>query len=362
MRRPTHDPASPGLDAARDMLRPVATLVARALPHAHVLALVALALYALSGLTIVRQDEVALVLRLGKLAGGETAQAVHQPGLLFAWPRPFDEIVRVPTRRVFELSIDALAPPPGAVLVVAPQEGAAGFESPLPLETAVETLSPERDGYALTGDSNVLQARIIARYQISDPIAFALGHAVPERLIESGVLAAFAETMGGMSVDVVLSDGRRQLVADTLRRAQEKLDGARGGIALVSIELETLTPPAQVLPEFRAVQSAAIEAQTEIKRAMEYRETELPAAAAARETALREADSYAAGALARARGDASRFRSLVDEYRKNPRVVRDRLYAEGMERSLARSPDRIFVPPPAGARYNDMRITVRPKR
>ena len=43
-------------------------------------------LYALSGITIVRSDEVAVILRWGSLVGETPALQEHGPGLLFAYP------------------------------------------------------------------------------------------------------------------------------------------------------------------------------------------------------------------------------------------------------------------------------------
>ena len=45
-------------------------------------------LYALSGITVVKPDEVAVVLRWGRLVGETPALQEHGPGLLFTFPRP----------------------------------------------------------------------------------------------------------------------------------------------------------------------------------------------------------------------------------------------------------------------------------
>ncbi len=60
-------------------------------------------LYLLSGITIIRSDEVAVVLRWGKLVGATPALQAHGPGLMFAFPRPMDQVVRVQVKRVHEI-------------------------------------------------------------------------------------------------------------------------------------------------------------------------------------------------------------------------------------------------------------------
>ena len=62
-------------------------------------------LYALSGITIVKPDEVAVVLRWGRLVGDTPALQQHGPGLLFAFPRPMDEVVRVQVKHVWEVPV-----------------------------------------------------------------------------------------------------------------------------------------------------------------------------------------------------------------------------------------------------------------
>jgi membrane protease subunit HflK len=66
-------------------------------------------LYTVSGITVVKSDEVAVVLRWGRLVGDTPALQQHGPGLLFAFPRPVDRVVRVPVKHVWEIQVSTLA-------------------------------------------------------------------------------------------------------------------------------------------------------------------------------------------------------------------------------------------------------------
>jgi membrane protease subunit HflK len=44
-----------------------------------------------------------------------------------------------------------------------------------------------------------------------------------------------------------------------------------------------------------------------------------------------EADGYKANVVARAEGDAQRFKSVYTEYQKAPQVTRDRMYTDAMQ-------------------------------
>ena len=95
-------------------------------------------LYLGSGITIVQPDEVAVVYRFGQLRNAGTAQAVAQPGMLLALPKPLERVERIPVQKVFEQKVEGL------------HFRAVGQMTVL----SSSTLNPEKVGYALTGDGN----------------------------------------------------------------------------------------------------------------------------------------------------------------------------------------------------------------
>src|SRR5438105_4344295 len=59
--------------------------------------------WAVSNVQQINPDQRAVVLRMGAL------QRVHNAGLLFAWPQPFEQVVIVPSEeRVIERHVEAL--------------------------------------------------------------------------------------------------------------------------------------------------------------------------------------------------------------------------------------------------------------
>ncbi len=345
--------------AAREIARPLVEVFRWGLTLLPALVVLLATLYLFSGITIVRQDEVAMVLRFGRLVGDSPALALRQPGLLLAWPRPIDEVVRVNVQKVHEVRLVELTPLLGEGLPPLPAEVDPNLVPGL--ETPRESIDPRRIGYALTGDRNIVHAQIVARFQIGDPVAYALRMDAPEELLRRAVLASALHSAGEMSINDVLAGGRRELVRRIETRTQETLDAIESGLRLVSVELEELSPPLNLLGEFRAVQSAYIESLTEVKRAQQYRASEIPAAEADALTLMAEARSYEAARVAEARGAAASFEKLLVEYRRGPEMLRERLYRETMERTLGETRNRVLVPPPpAGGRYTDLRITVRP--
>jgi membrane protease subunit HflK len=299
--------------------------------------------YAFSGITIVRPEEVAVILRWGRLVGDTTAIAVHGAGLMFAFPRPVDQVVRVPTRRISQVAIQTLA--------ATPQE----FDEDEGGTT--NTLNPLTQGYALTGDQNIVHLEMMARYRIRDPAEWAFYGPDSEEILRMEVTSAMLRTLGEMEVDNVLSDGREELIAAATRRAQDGLDAARSGLELTSINLVGLTPPEELMAAFSSVQSEFITAETNKQYARAYAESAVPEAIAQTETLLQAARATAEADLARARGEAIAFRALAVEHRSNPEVVRERLYRDALDRVLSVGRVR-WLPPPIDGHYQGMRITI----
>lgn len=289
-----------------------------------------------SGITFVRSDEAAVVLRFGKLAGATPADQVHGPGILIAWPYLIDRIVRVPVKRVQEVEITDFSGRPLASLD--------------PGEPAVDTgraqssLDPRKVGYCVTGDQNIIHADVLIKYQVSDPIMYALRVEDPEGMIHDAVCEALTQAIGAMTVDAVLAEGKKALGAAAMKRAQERLDDAEAGVALAALEFREIVPPTAVAPDFEAVVSAYVEKETKVQNAQTYREQEVPKAQADRDRMISDAEAFAADRLARARGEISTFKDVLAEYRASPEVVRERLYREAMEKVIGNVGSRVLVP------------------
>ncbi|MFI5316052.1 MAG: protease modulator HflK [Myxococcota bacterium] len=299
------------------------------------------ALYAGSGIIVVRPDEVAVVLRWGRLVGDAAGTRVHGPGLLFALPRPVDQVVRVKTKYVSQLPIESLAESPGH-----PGYG--------------DTLDPLFVGYALTGDQNVVHVAMKASYRVSDPADWAFYGPRSEEILRVEVAAAMVRSLGEMGVDHALSDGRKLLVAAATRRAQAGLDAAHSGLSLVSLELIGLRPPAALASDFDAVQSAYIESETKKKDAQAFAQDVVPRAHATADAAVQAARADAAAARALADGQAAAFPALHREYANNPAVVRERLYRDAVERALGHAQAVHWIPPQSSANGQHMRVVLAP--
>jgi modulator of FtsH protease HflK len=331
----------------RRLIEPLGRLLDWGWRHMHWWIACMAVLYALSGITIVRQDETAVVMRWGRLVGVTPALAQHGPGMLFAFPRPIDEVVRVQTKHIWEVPVSTLAP---------------GMGSSESAEEASSTLNPLTQGYALTGDQNIVQAKMVARYRVREPAEWAFYGPKSEEILRTEVTAAMIRSLGEVAVDRVLSDGRERLLATATRRAQEGLDATHSGLELTSLELIHLAPPQNLASDFDAVQSAFIQAQTQQNGAKALAESAVPQAQSDANEMVQKAQADADSAMAAAKGDASAFRALDAEYRKNPGVVRERLYRDAVDKAIAAAGLVRWLPPPTKGTYHGFRITIRSAR
>ena len=85
------------------------------------------------------------------------------------------------------------------------------------------TLNPLTEGYALTGDQNIVQANMVAHYRVRDPAEWAFFGPRAEEVLRVEVTAAMVRSLGEMGVDQVLSAGRERLVALVTRDWNSRL-------------------------------------------------------------------------------------------------------------------------------------------
>ncbi len=331
-KRKTADVVFQGLEAGLRMFRWVVVIL--------------LVLFLFSGITKIEPDSVGLLLRFGELQGGSPGEQVRQPGLLLALPFPIDEVKTVAGReKEEEVVIDEVW-------------------KELTDTATTDTIDPVLEGYCLTGDHNILQAKLAVKYKVTDPIAFELWIDKKDReaLLRDVVLAALGQTVAGWTMDDALRLQRsdpdaeatteEQLAQAVWQHAQQRLDAlaARGpsrgcGMTISALEFQQTHPPRHVIAEFARVQSAKIAKQTVRQQALAFANREIPGAKANKNSMEQEAKAYKDTLVARANADVSEFEQLYEQYQKNPGLVWQRIYQETIEQVLGNVKKHLFVSP-----------------
>ncbi|PLX95067.1 MAG: FtsH protease activity modulator HflK [Desulfuromonas sp.] len=270
-----------------------------------------------SALYKVDTEETGVLLRLGKSIG------TAPPGLHMKLPFGIDRVYRVKTGRVLKEEF--------------------GFRTD---KAGVRTTYSNRDfseeSLTLTGDLNISDVEWIVQYQIIDPEKYLFNIADPRATIRDLSEAMVRRIIGNSNVTQVLTTERADLALAVEDGLQKILNSYNIGIRVVTVKFQDVNPPDQVKAAFNEVNEAEQQKESLIFQAREQYNREVPKARGVASSRILEAEGYALERINRAKGEADRFNSLVKEYRKAPKVTKQRLFLETMDKVLPKV-DEIYV-------------------
>jgi membrane protease subunit HflK len=253
------------------------------------IAIVALVVWALSGIYIIEPAERGVVLRLGKL------HTVTMPG-------PHWYMRGIET--VDTVDVDNL-----------------------------RTVSHRAK--ILTRDENIIQVELAVQYQVKDAQDYLFQVRDPDTTLREATESALREVIGAIPMDEFLSGGRGAIVQQTKVLTQSILDQYRTGLILTSVNLQDPQPPEEVQGAFEDAIKAREDA-VRYKNQAEAVALDIVPKARGDATRMREAaNAYRERVIAQAQGETSRFLQTLAEYEKAPEITRQRLYLETMEYVLA---------------------------
>ncbi|MHC4742554.1 MAG: SPFH domain-containing protein [Planctomycetota bacterium] len=371
-----------------------------------IIMLVLIVLFMISGFETVDSDELALVLRFGKIRGmGEARILKPRARPYWIFPYPIEEMVKIPVRKVVNLDIRSFWYHQTEQDLLAESEGRT-------LKPRFPTLDPMIDGYCLTRsepqadprhaadgtDYSIVHSKWQLRYVVDDPELFfrnvfvrevkpgdvyfdAMTESVKpllQSLLEDAVVTAMVEFTID---DVIKSDEAiRKRVKELIDGKMPRLepDDIRNmcGIRIESVLMTTVCPR-QVREAFESSMQAGQTSRTEISTAQTAAETtmneaggpvaeELLAAlkdpsydqdaieqlwsqlSGTAQDKIFEARKYQAEVVADAKANADRFKSLLPEYRKRPDIVLQSRYRDAIEEIFANAEEKFVVQPTEG--------------
>lgn len=209
-------------------------------------------------------------------------------------------------------------------------------ESTIDIGTATRSSNASRgdQGLMLTGDENIVDIDFQVVWNISDAAKYLFNLAEPEQTIRAVSESAMREVIARSQLKPILSRDRAIISQDVEALIQSTLDSYESGVNIVRVNFDGADPPREVIDSFRDVQAAEQDRDTEEKRAEAYANQKLAGARGNVAQILQEAEGYRARVVNVAKGEASRFGSVYEQYALAPDVTRKRLYLETMERVL----------------------------
>jgi len=272
-----------------------------------------LVIWLLTGIYIVGPDEVGVVRTFGKFT------RVTQSGLNWKFPSPIETANTPKVTEVKRIEF--------------------GFRS---LKNG-QYRTVEKESLMLTGDENIVDAEMIVQYKIKDPVKYLFNIVEPELTVREAAEASLRTVVGRNKIDETLTTGKFTIQEETKEQVQSILDKYESGIHIVAVQLQDVSPPKEVIGAFKDVASAKEDKNRMINQAEGYRNDVIPKARGEAEAMIRDAEGFKESRIKRAEGDATKFTTILKEYKKAKSITEKRLYLETMEKVLP-GIDKIIVP------------------
>lgn len=313
---PEQDFADPGHAALSESLRWVFRLVPLGMAAV-------VAMFLATGVYNVKEGEVALELRFGKVT-----KAID-PGWEFRWPYPFEDHVVYATRE-FTFVTNSFWLGDAAAEKVRQAEDATD-----PMEaTANVTLEPGIDGYVLTGDRQIYHMQLRVLYRIDDPMRvyrtvggkelfpLRLRNQPSEKMesfIRGVVDPAVVKVASRYSVTELYQGATRATflneVQDLIEQELQRLDC---GIVVTDVLFGATTPPPKTIRSFKQVVEARNISQQFVDRARQEASTIASEAEAEVARIKQEANIYARRTVALANARKDEIENFETKYGLKP--------------------------------------------
>ena len=263
-------------------------------------------------------DEVGVILRFGKYV--RTAPS----GLHMKLPFGIEKVSKPKIRKRFTQEFGFRTVKPG-------------------VQSTITKTGYGNESLMLTGDLNSAVVNWIVQYQIKDPIDFLFNVRKVEGTIRDISEVAMRQTVGNRSVDEILTFGRGEINQEVQITMQEILDSYGLGVQIVLINLQDVDPPPSVKPAFDEVNAATQDMDRLIQEARREFNESVPRAKGQAEKQIRQAEAYSVERINHSEGEADRFISLYNEYRKAKIVTKRRMYLETLADVLPKIENKWIV-------------------
>ncbi|CAH0542889.1 FtsH protease activity modulator HflK [Vibrio marisflavi] len=187
-------------------------------------------------------------------------------------------------------------------------------------------------GTMLTKDENVVTVSMDVQYRISDPVKYLYSVVNPDDSLRQATESALRAVIGDSLMDSILTDGRQQIRQSTQETLEHIIDRYDMGIQIVAVNFEDARPPEQVKDAFDDATASREDEQRYVREAEAYSNDILPKATGRAERIKKEAQGYAERVVNQAYGQVAQFDQLLPEYKAAPKVTRERLYLDTMEK------------------------------
>ena len=192
-------------------------------------------------------------------------------------------------------------------------------------------------GLMLTQDENIVEISLTVQYNIANAKDFVLSIKNPVTSLQQATDSALRHVVGSTGLDGVISTGREEVAVSTAEKLQDLLNVYTSGINVVKINIEEARPPTEVRAAYDDVIKAREDLERLVNEAQAYSNGVIPEARGEAQRLREEAEGYLSQVVSKSEGEAKRFTRLLKEYKKAPKVTRERLYIDAIEQVMSNS-------------------------
>jgi membrane protease subunit HflK len=194
-----------------------------------------------------------------------------------------------------------------------------------------------QESLMLTGDENIVDIDFAVLWRVSDSVKFQFTLQDADSTVKAVAESAMREVVGKRNLEPIITRERNLVERETQELIQKTLDAYDSGILITQVQLSEAGPPSEVIDAFRDVVSAQQDADTARNQATAYANRVVTEARGQAGRIISDAEAYRESVVSEATGEGERFNQIYAQYRLNPRVTRERMYFETMEKVLERS-------------------------
>ncbi|MCQ2584787.1 MAG: FtsH protease activity modulator HflK [Treponema sp.] len=257
---------------------------------------------------VVDETEQAVVTRLGKY------QKTTDAGLQFKLPFGIDKNYNVPVKIV--------------------QTEQFGFTTVKAGRNNEYRNNVTDESSMLTGDLNIVDVEWIIQYRIVDPKQWLFGVYEKNTTIRDISRSVINELVGDRAILSVMGPDREEIQTLAMDMMNENFKNLGLGIKVNTVQLQNIVPPEGVQAAFEDVNKAIQDMNRFINEGKESYNAQVPKAQGEADRLIQQAEGYAAERVNMAKGDVARFNAVYEEYKRSPKVTRERIYLETMEEIL----------------------------
>ncbi|GJD47917.1 Modulator of FtsH protease HflK [Methylobacterium crusticola] len=188
----------------------------------------------------------------------------------------------------------------------------------------------------LTGDDNIVDIDFDVQWRVNPAKAeeFVFNLQNPEGTIKSVAESAMREVVGRRQIQAILTTEQSSVAQEVQEIIQKGLDSYGAGVLINVVQLQGVSPPAEVRQAFVDVNAAQQDAARARNEAETYASRVVPEARGRASQISQQAEAYKSQATAEATGQAGRFREVYDSYKLSPAISRERMFLDTMEKVL----------------------------